>query len=78
VGQLDLQGRTNQSRARLKAGDTAAGAQVIEHVRREMSEHLEHAHWEQLKKQTGGEVQPSSERRRAHQAIARAEGEGAS
>ena len=49
-----------------------------ERARREMSEHLEHAHWEQVEKETAGEAQPSSDRRRAHQAIARAEGEGVS
>jgi GntR family transcriptional repressor for pyruvate dehydrogenase complex len=49
-----------------------------ERARREMKEHLEHAHWEQVGKETAGEAQPSSEGRRARQAVAQGEGGGVS
>ena len=47
-------------------------------ARREMTDHLEHARWEQVEKETGAEVQPSSDRLRARQGIAPADGEGVS
>jgi GntR family transcriptional repressor for pyruvate dehydrogenase complex len=55
----------------------AIRSRSAERARREMNDHLEHAHWEQVKKETGdaGAVQPAADRRRAGQSIAQAEGE---
>ena len=50
------------------AGSTTRSAPAApERARREMTEHLEHARWEQVKRETGdaGQVQPASDRRRA-------------
>jgi GntR family transcriptional repressor for pyruvate dehydrogenase complex len=79
------QGRINMSGFSLReSAEThrriyeAVRARSPERARREMSEHLEHAQWEQVKKETASEAEPSSERRRADQAIARAEEGGGS
>jgi GntR family transcriptional regulator, transcriptional repressor for pyruvate dehydrogenase complex len=55
----------------------AIRARSPERARREMTEHLEHARWEQVKKETGDarQVQPAADRRRAHQATAQTEEE---
>ena len=74
-------GRINMSGFSLReSADThrriyeAIRSRSAERARREMNEHLEHAHWEQVGKETAGEAQPSSERRRAQPVIAQGEG----
>jgi GntR family transcriptional repressor for pyruvate dehydrogenase complex len=52
----------------------AVRSRSAERARREMNEHLEHAHWEQVGNETAGEAQPSPERRRARPVVAQGEG----
>jgi GntR family transcriptional repressor for pyruvate dehydrogenase complex len=56
----------------------AIRSRSAERARREMNEHLEHAHWEQVTRQTGEarKLRSETDRPRAARAISRAEGEG--